>query len=106
MPEEVTQIRTETGEVVKCIEGLDFLDTATEDVKTIVMSIGLAEAADRCAKACKSLQGDLKRWTKQGGHTLWEKVKTTSHKATIARCTAEIAAAKQTMNLAISTANL
>lgn len=105
-PEAVGKLRDEVMALVRCLESLDFLKTASQDVRDKIVGIGVTTSVESCGKTCASLEEDLKRWTSGGVQALLGKMKVVRHEAKVERYRAEISTAKSTITLGVSSASL
>lgn len=105
-PQRVQQIQHQMLVLTQSLSGLTFLDSASEEVKKEVKSIGLPTAVNECGTACDAFRQDLEKWTKSGAVTLRSRLDVLRHKKKIDYYLAKIRTTKGTIVVAISVANL
>jgi hypothetical protein len=105
-PKRVQTIQQQTLALTQSLEGLKFLDDASEEVKNEVKSIGLPTSVNECGAACDALRQDLEKWTKSGADKWWSRLDVLRHRKKIDYYLAKISTAKGTITVAVGVANL
>jgi hypothetical protein len=105
-PQRVQTIQQQVSALTQSLQGLQFLNDASEDVKKEVKTIGLPTSVNECGAACHALRQDLERWTKSGADKLSSRVDVLWHRKKIDHYLARIRTTTGTIIVAISVANL
>jgi hypothetical protein len=92
--------------LTRSLQGLEFLNDASEEVKREVKTIGLPTSVNECGAACDALRQDLERWTKSGADKWWSRLDVLRHRKRIDYYLARIRTTTGTIIVAISVANL
>jgi hypothetical protein len=104
--ERVQTIQQQVSALAQSLQGLEFLNDASEDVKKEVKTMGLLTFVNECCSAYDALRQDLERWTKSGADKWWSKLDVLRHRKKIDYYLARIEMTRGTIIIAVSVTNL